>query len=125
MDLILMPRRQQIFKQWIFIVGLAILCWWGLTIGMAAPGSSLRLESRVDRLESELSRVQSRLNQLAARDRLPQSAPSLPTDQPAPLNGLSLAAQFDNLATLAIELRQDVRDLQARVAELEAKQGDR
>lgn len=107
------------------MVALAGLCWWGLTIGTAAQGSSLRLESRVDRLESALSRVQSRLNQLEARDRLPQSAPPLPTAAPTPLNEPSLEEQFDNLATLAIELRQDVRDLQARVAELEAARGDR
>ena len=103
------------------MLGLLLLGGWSLAGSLPAQGTSLRLESRVDRLESELSRVQSRLNQLEARDRLPQSAPSLPTDQSAPFNELSLEEQFDNLATLAIELRQDVRDLQARVTELEAE----
>jgi len=108
----------KMMKRWLWIFVLALVCWWGLATGIQAQGTNLRLESRVDRLESEISRVQSRLNQVEARNNIPSSAP--PANQPSPLNELSLEEQFDNLATLAIELRQDVRDLQARVAELEA-----
>lgn len=108
---------------WIALV--ALMCWLGLTVNSWGQGVSLRLESRVDRLESELSQVRSRLNQLAARSNLPQTAPTLPADTVGDLNEPSLAEQFDNLATLTIEIRQDVRDLQARVAELERARGDR
>lgn len=116
------PLLMKMMKRWGWIVVLALMCWWGLATGTPAQGTSLRLESRLDRLESEVSRVQSRLNQIEARNNIPSPTP-LPANRPSPLNELSSEEQFDNLATLAIELRQDVRDLQARVAELES--GDR
>lgn len=109
-------------KRWGVIAVLALLCWWGLTIAVPAS-SDLQLESRIDRLESELSRVRSQLTQLAARSGAPTPPPA--TSTPNGLNDPSLSEQFDNLATLAIELKQDVRDLQTRVAELEAARGDR
>lgn len=105
-------------KKWLLITGLVLLCWWGMAAGIRAQGSSLRLETRVDRLESELSRVRSQLTQLEARSGGPSTLPPA-TSVPGSSNELSLAEQFDNLATLAIEVRQDVRDLQVRVAELE------
>lgn len=111
-------------KRRFWIALLALMCWLGLTFTSWGQGSNLRLESRIDRLESELSQVRSRLNQLAARNNLPQTAPALPAGTPGSLNEPSLEEQFDNLATLAIELRQDLRDLQDRVNELETQRGD-
>ncbi|MGF1458510.1 MAG: hypothetical protein ACFBSG_05735 [Leptolyngbyaceae cyanobacterium] len=105
------------FKKRLLLIGLTILCWWGLTVAVAAQGTSLRLESRVDRLEAELSRVRSRLNQVEARNNIP---PSTPSATPG-LNEPSLEEQFDNLATLAIELKQDVRQLEVRITELESE----
>jgi len=121
-DLVPMLLPMKMMKRWFVMFVLALLGWWGLTTGMSAQGTSLQLESRVDRVESELSRVQSRLNQLEARNNMPSPA-SRPSDGPNRLNEPSLEAQFDNLATLAIELRQDVRALQTQVAELEAARG--
>ncbi|MEM6840168.1 MAG: hypothetical protein AAF609_25465 [Cyanobacteria bacterium P01_C01_bin.120] len=105
-------------KKWLLITGIVLLCWWSMTTDIRAQGSSLRLETRIDRLESELSRVRSQLTQLEARTSGPSALPPA-TSAPGSPNELSLAEQFDNLATLAIEVRQDVRDLQGRVAELE------
>ena len=104
---------------------LGLMCWLGLSFSSWGQGTNLRLESRIDRLESELSQVRSRLNQLAARSNLPQTAPALPSNTPGSLNEPSLEERFDNLATLAIELRQDLRDLQDRVNNLEGQMGDR
>ncbi|NEQ44820.1 MAG: hypothetical protein F6K00_15155 [Leptolyngbya sp. SIOISBB] len=112
-------------KRRFWIALLVLACWLGLTLNSWGYGTNLQLESRIDRLESELSQVRSRLNQLAARSNLPQTAPALPANTPSNLNEPSLEEQFDNLATLAIELRQDVRDLQTRMAELEAQSSDR
>lgn len=93
-------------------------------IGVSLPGWSqsrdLQLESRVDRLEAELSRVQSQLTRLEAAVNRPSSAPPVtPTAIPSPMDEPSLDEQFDNLAILAIELKQDVRQLEQRVAALE------
>lgn len=104
-------------KRWLLITGIVLLCWWSMTTDIRAQGSSLRLETRIDRLESELSRVRSQLTRLEARTGGPSAPP--PTTSAPSTNELSLSEQFDNLATLAIELKQDVRNLQARVAELE------
>ena len=112
-------------KRLLLTILLGLVCWLGLTFTSWGQGSNLRLESRIDRLESELSQVRSRLNQLAARSNLPQTAPTLPAGTSSNLNEPSLEEQFDNLATLAIELRQDLRDLQNRVNELEGQRRDR
>ncbi|MEM9121420.1 MAG: hypothetical protein AAGD09_26600 [Cyanobacteria bacterium P01_F01_bin.56] len=104
---------------------LGLICWLGLTFSGWGQGSNLRLESRIDRLESEISQVRSRLNQLAARSNLPQTAPALPPAISGSLNEPALEERFDNLATLAIEMRQDLRDLQSRVNELEEHMSDR
>ena len=104
----------------LLLVICGLLCWLGLTVSGLAQGSNIRLESRVDRLESELSRVRSQITRLEAQvsgRSLPP--PTLPASAVEGLNELSLEEQFDNLATLAIEIRQDLRQLEERVAQLE------
>jgi uncharacterized protein YceH (UPF0502 family) len=107
-------------KTGVCLVALILMIWAGWTTVVGAQVNQLQLESRVDRLESELSRVRSRLTQLEAhvagpnRITPPASAPVDGVDQ-----ALSLEDQFDNLATLAIELKQDLRQLEARVTALE------
>ena len=104
----------------LLLVILGLLCWLGLTVSSLAQGTNIRLESRVDRLESELSRVRSQITRLEAqvsgRSLPPPTSPTSPVDG---LDELSLEEQFDNLATLAIEIRQDLRQLEERVAQLE------
>ena len=103
------------------IVGvLALLCWcWVVGISQAQVGD-IRLESRVRNLESEMSRMRSQLTQLAAQlSGSQRAAPPLPSNASSPLLELSLEEQFDNLATLAIELKQQLRALEARVDQLE------
>lgn len=108
-------------KTRLLLVLLVLLCWVGWSLpGRSQTGTGLQLESRVDRLESELSRLRSRLNQLETRSGGVRPTPTIPSGAPSPLNELTLEEQFDNLATLAIELKQDLRQLEARVADLEA-----
>lgn len=87
-----------------------------------------RLESRVTRLEfdlrslrSEVSRLQSQVGSGPGASN-PTSRPTTPPTPPSTagyLDDPSLEEQFDNLATLVIELRQDVRSLTERVTALE------
>lgn len=111
----LWPRFWRRLGWLVLIVGLG----WGLL--MALPGQAdTRLESRVSRLEFDLRTVQAELRQLESR--LSQSGSSAPIPRPAPNYpdaGPSLEEQFDNLATLAIELKQDLRALETRVERLE------
>lgn len=107
---------------WQRMIGLILLtsCIWGFLV--AAPGwANSRLESRVNSLEYELRMVQAELSRLSstARSQPMQPAQPLPSAPPASGAYLSLDQQFDNLATLAIELREDLRALEARVAALE------
>lgn len=107
---------------WQRIIALVLLasCIWGFLI--AAPGrANIRLESRVNSLEYELRMVQAELSRLSstARSQPMQPAQPLPSTPPASSAYVSLDQQFDNLATLAIELREDLRALESRVAALE------
>ncbi|MBE9078897.1 hypothetical protein IQ241_16625 [Romeria aff. gracilis LEGE 07310] len=95
----------------------------GLLLRPASASSNL--QSRVVRLEFDLRSVQSQVSQLQSQlsRRGPPGRPAPPTDSaPAPtLNGPSLDEQFDNLAILVIEMRDQVRALESKVAELESR----
>lgn len=107
-------------KRGVLIALLVLLCWIGITLSGQAQVNNIRLESRVDRLESELSRVRSQLTRLEAQISGPNRAPApVIPDSLDPLNEPSLEEQFDNLATLAIELKLSMRQLEERIAELE------
>ena len=115
-----LPKSSRI---WQWMIGLILLasCIWGFLI--AAPGrANIRLESRVNSLEYELRMVQAELSRLSptARSQPMQPTQPLPSTSPSASGAyLSLDQQFDNLATLAIELREDLRALESRVAALE------
>jgi hypothetical protein len=71
-----------------------------------------------------LNRLQSQVNQIQSQLRLGNSPggnrPAAPALEPLP-GDPSLAAQFDNLAILAIELRDRITALETRVTELERR----
>lgn len=115
----LLPRSSRIWQRIIALVFL-VGCIWGFLI--AAPGrANIRLESRVNSLEYELRIVQAELSRLSSTTRSQPMQPAQPLLSRPPNSDtyLSLDQQFDNLATLAIELREDFRALEARVAALE------
>lgn len=113
--MIFWPQFWRRLGWWVLIVGLG----WGLLL--ALPGrADTRLESRVSRLEFDLRTVQTELRQLESRLSQSGNVPSMPRPSPHyPDAGPSLEEQFDNLATLAIELKQDLRALEGRVERLE------
>ena len=83
--------------------------------------ASSALETRVYRLESENFELRSRLGRLESQisgASVGQAVrPSPRSNRSAP----SLDARFDRLATLVIELKEQVDGLQARLSKLEAR----
>ena len=106
------------------------LFWWaGLVIvsiilagswHMPSGASSL-IDSRINQLEFQVRSVQTQLNQL--QNQLPNPGPSVSNSPrpahrgPAP-DELSLDEQFDNLATLVIEINQRVKVLENQLSDV-------
>lgn len=84
---------------------------------------SAQIQSRLSNLESDLYRVELRLNSLESqlgnspsRTKPQSSSPSSPNK----LSNREPGTMFDRLATLVIETKQDVQQLQKRVSKLES-----
>lgn len=95
--------------------------WFWLGSAENVPAASdLRLESRLNRLESDINRLNSQVSRIASQLSIPQPMPQSPLSSP-PAVGVepSLEEQFDNLATLAVETKLQVRQLANRVDQLE------
>jgi uncharacterized protein YceH (UPF0502 family) len=97
----------------------AILCL--LPLQSCSPAQAQAgLDSRVSRLETDFFGLQSRLNQIESR--IPRSS----IGSPAPANSAPAARprvasadpQFDRLATLVIELKERVTQLEKRLAKI-------
>ncbi|BAB76724.1 hypothetical protein ACN23B_25220 [Anabaena sp. FACHB-709] len=112
------------FRRWLFAGALVMVIWLGL---LSSPASSQQIESRLNNLQADFSRVLSRLNQIESRlNQNRQSASSPRTTITVPSGSrrnISLQEQekmFDRLATLVVELKQQVNKLEARVTKLES-----
>lgn len=100
---------------------LTLVCWLGIAAYGQAQTGSIRLESRVRQLELDLRRVRSQVSRLSnSQSGISSDPPSNPSTVPGLLGDPSLEEQFDNLAILAIELKQQVRELEGRVNQLES-----
>ncbi|MBW4454796.1 MAG: hypothetical protein KME55_19970 [Nostoc indistinguendum CM1-VF10] len=108
----------------IFAGILATILWGGL---FGNTASSQQVESRIYNLEADFNRVESRLNQIESQlgqsRRSPSSRTTLTPRQPRGSRG-NLSQQdpmFDRLATLVVELKQQVNKLEERVSNLETR----
>nr|WP_088243498.1 hypothetical protein [Calothrix rhizosoleniae] len=108
----------------VFTLFLIVIMWGGL---FTYPAVSQRIESRLNNLEFDLNRLESRLSRIESeisrtgRDR---RIPTIPR-QSTRRRGLSQRERdrmFDRLATLFIELKQQVQTLEKRVKKLESPQ---
>ncbi|MBO0349412.1 hypothetical protein J0895_09895 [Phormidium pseudopriestleyi FRX01] len=111
------------------IFGLTLL----LVFGGASAQGSVADASRISRLESEIFSLRSQINRLqsdvARLGRQPAASPPISRPQPAEDSPAvptgrqpddpSLAQQFDNLAILAIELKERIRIVEERLLEIE------
>jgi BMFP domain-containing protein YqiC len=118
-------RKNNIFKITAMLaiaMLLVILAWISLTPEVAL---SQQVESRINNLEFDLRNIESRLGQIESQ--VGQSIRSQsPRTTVTPNNQvrnrqLARLQSFDKLANLAIETRQDLKQLEARVAKLESR----
>ena len=97
---------------------LIFITWGGL---ISQPVSSQQFDSRLNNLLSDFSRLESRVNRIESQ--LGQRGLGVPATSSRAKkprsSGIRDQDMFDNLATLVIELKQDVRKLQKRVSKLE------
>lgn len=109
----------------IIIFGL-VLGWNGLTL---AQGSTTQLEYRMSRLEAQVSQLAGQINSLRYQNSgttVIQVEPDATSSAPQ-LNHRFLSGDpmFDWLATLVIETKQDVQELQQQIADLKAQVEDK
>lgn len=107
---------------------IAIIAWGGL---VSAPASSQREQSRINALEVDINSIESRLNRIEAQFNQFRSGTGTPSLPPPSINTgrnqpqLNRDQMFDRLATLVIELKQQVNKLEARVSKLESGRAPR
>lgn len=88
-----------------------------LSVWLRPVSSSSLDESRISQLEVQVRSLQTQLNQLQGQ--LPRIGSSSPAPRPEftqPANELSADEQFDNLATLVIEINQRVMKLEEKLS---------
>lgn len=98
---------------------LVIIAWW-LVPAPALPQD----QSRINALEVDINGIESRLNRIEAQ--LNQRRGGAPVPPPAINSGRNRQPQtreqmFERLATLVIELKQQVNKLETRVSKLESR----
>ncbi|PHM08733.1 hypothetical protein [Nostoc sp. 'Peltigera malacea cyanobiont' DB3992] len=103
---------------------LATIIWGGL---FANTASSQQAQSRINNLEADFNRMESQLNQIQSQLGSSRQSPSrrttlTPRQSSGSRGNLSQQDQmFDRLATLVVELKQQVNKLEARVSKLETR----
>lgn len=117
----------------LFCLGLVVVAFVGIGMGTLHPHSTsaqsitgvnselMSLRTRVDRLESEISR----LNLSISRSNQPNRPTTYPPRNSPPIvNDRAIGRSdpmFERLANLVIELKEDVRDLEKRLIQVEQK----
>jgi uncharacterized protein YceH (UPF0502 family) len=101
---------------------IVLLSWQTLTPAQ----DTAFLASRITRLENQNSALRSQLNQLESQVSRISSNIGLDYAQPAPIeispsSPLTDDPMFDRLATLVIELRERIVELETQVADLQAR----
>lgn len=114
-------------------ISIALVLTASLVISGSGAQASINDSSRISRLETEIFTLRSQLNRLeseVSRLRRQNQSPAtisvpevVPPDSPSNRspNEPTLAEQFDNLAILAIELKDRINSIEERLSEIEAK----
>lgn len=124
-----MPKNNNLFKKTtlLCIALLAVIITWG---GLVAAPASSQVESRINALQLDVNNIESRLNRIESQlNQIGRSvSPGAPAPPPpSPINTgrnrrqLNRDQMFDRLATLVIELREQIRELEARVSKVESR----
>ncbi|MBE9005634.1 hypothetical protein IQ259_11400 [Fortiea sp. LEGE XX443] len=105
-------------------VALVIIMWAGLFSNIA---SSQQTESRLNNLRADFNRMESRLNQIESQIGQTRQSPNSRTSITVPQSTRRNLSQqerdnmFDRLATLVVELKQQVNTLEERIYQLESR----
>ncbi|MEH2251995.1 hypothetical protein [Nostoc sp.] len=111
--------------QVLILAGILITIIWGGLFPKIAL--SQQVESRINNLEADFNRVESRLNQIESQLGQSRQSPSrrttlTPRQSTGSRGNLSQPDRmFDRLATLVVELKQQVNKLEERVSKLETR----
>ncbi|NMG07530.1 hypothetical protein [Brasilonema sp. UFV-L1] len=102
---------------------LVIILWSGVFSNTASSG---QIESRFYNLEANFNRLESRVNRIESQLGQTGRSPRGVTTTPSTRSGRTVSPQerekmFDRLATLVVELKQQVNALEGRVAKLEKR----
>ena len=98
--------------------------------GLAQSDLNLRsdiisLQARISRLEQEVSQLRGSLNKPNSRPaRTERSTPTPTIINPPVVNGEAIGSSdplYERLATLVIELKEDVRNIEQRLSEVEGQ----
>ncbi len=109
----------------LLLVGILIVFIWGVILAKTA--SPQLVESRINNLESDLRRMELRLNQIeyqGIRNRQSNSARTTitsPSGNSRRLSSPEKDKMLDRLATLVVELKQQINKLESRVSKLESR----
>lgn len=111
-------RMRRIHQQFVVVVIIVLSLLMLLLGSLPVRANSSLLDSKVARLEFDLQRLSSKVNQLSSRLSAPSLDPPKNTtriSQPASVQRKTTVTreEFENLATLVIELKEEVRALRA------------
>lgn len=106
-------------------MGALYLCLLLILTGCTTARASTQLESRLSNLEVDVSHLQNQVDHLESqlhRSSQLRAQPQLTSPQLKPEKSISPTdSMFDRLATLVIELKERLNNLEARLSKLEAK----
>lgn len=109
-------------RRLILAVFVVLGVWMGL---LSHPAASQQIESRFNNLQADFNRVQSRLSRVESQLNQVSQCPSqrmtlTPPQGNAERNLSQSEEMFDRLATLVVELKQQVNELEKKVSRIEA-----
>jgi len=101
-----------------------MMIWLGL---LSNSASSQQVDSRINNLQADFNSLESRLSRVEAQlnQTRPSTSPRISNAPPSSGSRRNVSQpdrdrMFDRLATLVIELKQQVNKLEARVSKLES-----
>ncbi|MDZ7963257.1 MAG: hypothetical protein RMY34_36305 [Aulosira sp. DedQUE10] len=114
------------FNKLLFAGVLVIVLLLGV---LSKPALSQQIESRINNLEADLNRVESQLSRIQSQLGQSRQSPSprtTLTPRQSSGSGRNLSStqrdqMFDRLATLVVEVKQQVNKLETRVSKLESR----
>jgi peptidoglycan hydrolase CwlO-like protein len=117
-------KTREMLSKIVSVLLAIFIIWGGLFAEIASsqqPNYRLsNLEADINRVESRLNNVEAQLNQIRPSSSRTQSIPPQPLPSRRNLAQKEQNQMFDRMATLIVELKQQINKLEARVSKLES-----